>query len=479
MVCRGRAATLVVDGRDLDQLLSPAVRGIALLAQGRFYRLREPAGDAGRLIFDVPEDGARVERSYQLAWRGTQGGWRTHPAPIFGCLPAMGADADALDTVIADGEDATSDRTILGALRLVDAPGGLAPASGLSQDAFLQRIRAAGYQETEVRTLAALGLTVATIPVPPARDVADALADLEAAVPEAIFAPNDRYAAASGGRVYARALMAGDPTCRINANGVSFGLLDGPVAAAPLSAAFPLAELATWWPAGVVGGDVGHASSIAHLLLDGAHSGIRLDVAAVLSGEGERLGADALTIAAGVDWLTGRAVDLIVAPLAGPGNPVLEAALQGAAAEGVLFVAAVGNAGPDRPVSFPAASRWAFAVSAIDADGAPYSRANRGPEVFAAAPGVDLWTPDYSAEGPTRAGGRYWTGSSFATPMAALALAQWIAERPRDDRRGLGALTERRRLARAAAAAARDLYIPGRDPATGWGLLRLVKCVGG
>ena len=56
----------------------------------------------------------------------------------------------------------------------------------------------------------------------------------------------------------------------------------------------------------------------------------------------------------------------------------------------VLLIAAVGNAGPTSLPLYPGADAGVIAVTATDADDRLMLRANRGPQVADAAPGVEI-----------------------------------------------------------------------------------------
>lgn len=94
-----------------------------------------------------------------------------------------------------------------------------------------------------------------------------------------------------------------------------------------------------------------------------------------------------------------------------------------------LVVAAAGNSGSTRP-AFPAALPSVVAVGALDAVGrAPFS--NYGPWVDACAPGVDVVSTffthfDEDIDGFVRSyrGWARWSGTSFAAPKVAAAIAQ-------------------------------------------------------
>lgn len=78
--------------------------------------------------------------------------------------------------------------------------------------------------------------------------------------------------------------------------------------------------------------------------------------------------------------------------------------------EGAFVVSAAGNAGVRR-VDYPAALRTSLAVGSIDRSGIKSSFSQYGPEIFASAPGRDIWSC-YKVDGQYVS----WSGTSMATP---------------------------------------------------------------
>ena len=140
----------------------------------------------------------------------------------------------------------------------------------------------------------------------------------------------------------------------------------------------------------------------------------------------------------------------------GPDNAIVAEMVRRAARRGHMIVAAAGNGGPNAGPSFPAAFEGVLAVTAIDENGRPYFRANRGAYIDFAAHGVDV---------SVDVGGMISrvSGTSFASPViAAEAAVQLHAPSPADSALALTQLRER----------AEDLGAPGRDNIFGWGALR-------
>ena len=164
--------------------------------------------------------------------------------------------------------------------------------------------------------------------------------------------------------------------------------------------------------------------------------------------------ASTVSLLRALDWLISAEVDVVNISLAGPPNRLLETALNRAAGQNVLVMAAAGNGGPVAAPMYPAAYHSVVAVTAVDAGRQVFRLANRGAYLDLAAPGVGLLH--------ARAGGGYAasSGTSFAVPFAATAAARLMRSQPDAD--PLETLFN----------SAEDLGPPGRDDIYGYGLLR-------
>ncbi|RMF75235.1 MAG: hypothetical protein D6740_01190 [Alphaproteobacteria bacterium] len=178
----------------------------------------------------------------------------------------------------------------------------------------------------------------------------------------------------------------------------------------------------------------------------------------VLPDWGPATTAEALVEA--LDWLAGLPVRVVVLALAGPPNALLEAAVGRAARKGLLLFAAAGNDGPHAPPRYPAAYPAVFAVTAVDRKGRPYVHAARGAHVAFAAPGVAV-TVAVPGGGREQA-----SGTSFAAAFAGAAAARLLARSSFPE-----AATRQAILARLLRYV-EDLPPAGRDPLTGYGLIR-------
>ncbi|MEB2346008.1 MAG: S8 family serine peptidase [Deltaproteobacteria bacterium] len=91
----------------------------------------------------------------------------------------------------------------------------------------------------------------------------------------------------------------------------------------------------------------------------------------------------------GVDVAWGQGAQLLNLSLVGPPNRLLRKAMDRMDELGVVVVAAAGNEGVAEP-RYPAAYPSVIGVGAVDRNGAPYARGNRGASVEILAPGVEV-----------------------------------------------------------------------------------------
>lgn len=165
--------------------------------------------------------------------------------------------------------------------------------------------------------------------------------------------------------------------------------------------------------------------------------------------------ASTVSLIRALDWLSSSDVDVVNISLAGPPNRLLERALNRAAAQDMVVMAAAGNGGPVAKPMYPAAYESVVAVTAVDSARQVFRLANRGDYLALAAPGVDLRHAEpgggYSAS----------SGTSFAVPFAVTAAARLSRLQPGIDI--ISMLQE----------SAEDLGPPGRDSIYGYGLLTL------
>jgi subtilisin family serine protease len=157
-----------------------------------------------------------------------------------------------------------------------------------------------------------------------------------------------------------------------------------------------------------------------------------------------------------LDWLVAQDVDVINMSFAGPENKLLSKALNAVIKTDVVLVAAAGNNGAKAPFAYPAAVPGVIAVTALDAKNRIYNRANQGPYIYVAAPGVDVILPAEKSKVSLKSGTSY--GAALVSGIAALVIEQ---------RGRLSQDVFKKSLERSV----KDLGPPGRDKVFGFGLV--------
>lgn len=247
---------------------------------------------------------------------------------------------------------------------------------------------------------------------------------------------------------------------------VRVGLIDGPV-----DLSIPALRNVAVVQNSVLGpserpGSAGHATGIASLILgqsrDGAPGGVaqgaQLFAVIAFARNGGQDVARLENLAQAIDWMLARQVQVVNMSLAGPRNAALEAVLDIADRRGLILVAATGNAGRDQ-VAYPAADPRVIAVTAVDAAKRLYRKANKGPEVDFAAPGVDVLLPESRRSA-------FRSGTSYATGIVTGLIAQELSRGP----------ASREALITRLRTNAEDLGTSGHDPLFGWGLVKSGGC---
>ncbi|MDU9004366.1 S8 family serine peptidase [Sedimentitalea todarodis] len=318
--------------------------------------------------------------------------------------------------------------------------------------------RAAGYQELAATHLNGLGLSMLTFRMPKGVTGAEAIAELEAAVPASTVGINHAYrlqqsSVPPDGLDYAGTMIRwGKDGCRARA---PIGMIDTGIDTT--SPALVNAQIRTRSFFAGSAAPADHGTNVATVLA-GPN---RLRDATIFSAnvfgqsdtQGLKAGADALVRA--LDWLAEEDVRFVNLALAGPYNKLLDLAVDRATSRGLILVAAVGNEGPQVDPLYPAGFDRVIAVTAVDAQSRIYRKAVRGPHVDVAAPGVDVLVP-------SGRGARFVTGTSIATPFVTARLAADASLATTQD-----VSMVRRRLAATSA----DLGRNGRDRTFGYGLV--------
>lgn len=318
-----------------------------------------------------------------------------------------------------------------------------------------------------------LRLWITRLRAPPGINARAAVEKLRSADPQGVYSVNETYALAEGPtrcdpeRCYGPSLVGWPTGCE---GDVRIGMVDSALDLRAPNLRDRRITLKRFSSGRMTGNEAMHGSTIASLLVGGpdeAPIGLlpraRLFAADVFSMDGDgQLSTDAVRLVSGLDWLAGHNVLAINMSLQGPDTMVLEVVTRRLVEDGVAVVAAAGNDGPEGPAAFPASYAPVVAVTAVDRYRQVYARANRGPYVDLAAPGVGVWTTDAGGNGVLE------DGTSFATPFVTAAVGRWLADRPHS-----GPLDAVAALKRAAL----DLGAPGPDPVFGAGLLQVPVCL--
>ena len=168
-------------------------------------------------------------------------------------------------------------------------------------------------------------------------------------------------------------------------------------------------------------------------------------------------------ILAGLEYAIKRGARVINMSFAGPYDPVLQLAMKKAREKGVVLIAAAGNAGPKSPPLFPAADPNVIAVTATDANDKVFAKANRGPQVALAAPGVEILEP------APNGGYQLTTGTSVAAAHVSGVAALLIERNPTADPVAIQDILTM---------SAKSLAPGGRNDEVGWGLVDPNRALG-
>lgn len=324
---------------------------------------------------------------------------------------------------------------------------------------FIDLAETRGYDLLFRETLGGLALEMLTLSLPKGVAPDAAIEELETAAPYSVVGVNHVYELAESGqpRLFAHQMILWpEEGCGARVN---IGVIDTLVSAERIGLADEDLVSASFLRAHEEPSRRDHGASIARILIGPSGllpEGTVFAATAVIDDGSGRSVARVDHLARSINWMAENGVRVVNLSLAGPHNKIFHKVVESAAAQGIILVAAVGNAGPDSPPLYPAAFEEVLAVTAVDAALEIYPGAVHGPHVDVAAPGVDIWL--FGADEP-----RYGSGTSLAAPYVAarLALAAEAGEAP-------DAAAARALLAREA----QDIGAGGPDPIFGIGLLR-------
>jgi len=340
-------------------------------------------------------------------------------------------------------------------------------SSGQSQ-AAINGLQGQGATLLRSRPLPQMGRTLLMFAFPGGLSLPQARGILRAVAPTAELDLHNIYGFASANaRLYAAAMIGDDPgrSCGLG-RAVRVGLIDGPVNRTHPALAGATINQTSVLTSGERAVGVAHGTAVAALIggqdqsgaLTGFAVGAQIYAANAFSTVRGREGARLENVAAGMDWLLGKNVRIVNLSMSGSANRMFAALLSRARSKGMVLVAAAGNDATSK-LRFPAGSADTIAVTAVDAAGRVYARANSGKHIEFSAPGVDIFV----AKGN---GGGYRSGTSYAAPIVTALLARQAA-------RGALSLERARNVLRRGV---RDLGPAGRDSRFGYGLVQTGGC---
>lgn len=177
---------------------------------------------------------------------------------------------------------------------------------------------------------------------------------------------------------------------------------------------------------------------------------------------GQTATASTVHVLKGITWSSEKGARVLNMSFAGPRDSLVERHVDAIVAKGIIPVAAAGNGGPTAAPAYPAAYANVIAVTAVDAGGRLYDKANRGGYVAIAAPGVDVIVP---GEGQSH---EFQSGTSYAAAHISGIVALMLEVNPQ-----LTSAAARDLLA----TASEDLGAPGRDEQFGHGQVNAGRAV--
>jgi len=333
---------------------------------------------------------------------------------------------------------------------------------------FADNARAMGFRIIDATRLGNLGLEIIRLRIPPDTSVPDARQTLSREFPGIIADANHLYepSAAPPASLRSGSLArwtAGweqtNPTC---GRGVRLGMIDGALDTSHVALKGAKIQYKSFHKDGRKPAAHSHGTAVAALMVGkpgnkgwgGLLPGAELFAGNMFEEKDGKVSGNAVAMVKALDWMVGERVHVINMSIAGGSNKVLELAIKKAALSKTVIIAAAGNWGrADRP-AFPAAFDDVVAVTAVGEDRLVYSQANSGPYIDFAAPGVKIWTA-------VPGGGKFQSGTSFATPFVAVLVGLAVQKSNIDTR------AVRVGLAKQSA----DLGAPGKDPVFGFGLV--------
>lgn len=325
---------------------------------------------------------------------------------------------------------------------------------------FTDIVRTLQFTIREKSNLTNLGLAVYRLRIPTGMTVKEAVRQLKAKMP-GITVDANHYFEPGSGRLNVRDQMGWPEAPATCGRNLKIGMIDSSVDLTHPALSHQRITFRSFHRSGRKPGPADHGTAVAAIIVGrpdwgGLVPGAHLYAANMfeMGPAGKKVGT-VIGLLKSFNWIMGEKVRVINLSIAGSDNQILRKAMQIAREHNVIMVAAAGNKGEDAPPAYPAGYGDVIAVTAITSQKTIYNYANQGDYIEYAAPGVNLWTA-------VPGGGRFQSGTSFASPYIATLIASQIAQTGQADLKIV-----RETLVKIA----KDLGPKGHDRIFGWGMI--------
>jgi len=336
---------------------------------------------------------------------------------------------------------------------------------------FTSIIRRLNFSVIEKVELGEIGISVFRLRIPAGLTLGDARKILSTAIPNLNTEANHLFKIQAGFKVkkmHSRAAIGWKPATKTCGAGVRIGMIDSAVDVTHPALKGQKVKFKSFHSKGRGPGPATHGTAVAGILVGKQEWGGLLPGAQLFAGnmfEKKRTGkvvGSAVGLLKSMDWLVREKVHVINLSVAGGDNKIIRLALKKSQAKGINMVAAAGNWGKNGKPAYPAAYSNVLAITALQGNKSVYSHANQGSYIDFAAPGVKIWTA-------VPGGGKYQSGTSFASPYISVFVALLSA--------GSGSAYSTDSLRSALKRKIIDLGNAGKDSVYGYGLVNLEpKC---
>ena len=249
--------------------------------------------------------------------------------------------------------------------------------------------------------------------------------------------------------------------------GIRLGMIDAGVDVKHSALTGQKVEFRSFHKKGRKPGPADHGTAVATIIVGkpewgGLLPGAELKAANMFEvNESGRIVGNSVALLKAINWMAKTKVAVVNLSIAGTDNSVVRVAFNKARQKGLVMVAAAGNWGSGSKPAYPAAYEHVVAVTAFNDRKLIYTRANTGKYIDFAAPGVHIWTA-------VPGGGRFQSGTSFASPYIAVLMALEIAKGGGKSLNSLRGIMQRNIV---------DMGAPGKDQVFGWGFVhKAAKC---